>query len=142
MIRDSSLAVSGLLNSKTGGPASTPSCPRMLSPRGGWKLSNTDERNRRSIYIFVKRNSRYPMMEAFDMPDTHESCPRREVTTTAPQALTMLNDKVVLEWAQAFAARALADRDPVDRAFRLAYSRPPDAGRRTPWRRSSSSRRR
>ena len=50
------------------------------------------------------------------------------ITTTAPQALTMLNDKVALEWAQAFAGRALAAPDPVERAFRLAYSRPPD-----PW---------
>ena len=74
-----------------------------------------------------RRNTRYPMLEAFDMPDTHESCSRRDVTTTAPQALTMLNDKVALEWAQAFAGRALAATDPVDRAFRLAYSRPPDA---------------
>ena len=54
------------------------------------------------------------MLEAFDMPDTHESCSRRDVTTTAPQALTMLNDKVALEWAQAFAGRALAAKDPVD----------------------------
>jgi hypothetical protein len=38
----------------------------------------------------------------------------------------MLNDKVALEWAQSFAARALGAADPVDRAFRLAYSRPPD----------------
>ena len=128
VIRDASLAVSGVLNLKAGGPSIYPELPQgMVSPRGGWRLSALDERNRRSVYIFVKRNSRYPMMEAFDMPDTHESCPRREVTTTAPQALTMLNDKVVLEWAQAFAARALADKDPVDRAFRLAYSRPPDA---------------
>jgi uncharacterized protein DUF1553/uncharacterized protein DUF1549 len=127
VIRDSSLAVSGLLNLKTGGPSVFPDLPEgMASPRGGWKLSSPEDRNRRSVYIFVKRNARYPMMEAFDMPDTHESCSRREVTTTAPQALTMLNDKVVLEWARSFAARALADRDPVDRAFRLAYSRPPD----------------
>ena len=100
----------------------------MPPPRGGWKVSSPEERNRRSVYIFVRRNSRYPMMEAFDMPDTHESCSRRDVTTTAPQALTMLNDRVALEWAQAFAGRALAAKDPVDRAFRLAYSRPPD-----PW---------
>jgi len=40
----------------------------------------------------------------------------------------MLNDKVVLEWAQAFAARALVSQDPVARAFQLAYSRTPD-----PW---------
>jgi hypothetical protein len=127
-IRDASLAVAGTLNLKAGGPSVFPELPEgMTAPRGGWKVSNLEDRNRRSVYIFVKRNSRYPMMEAFDMPDTHESCPRREVTTTAPQALTMLNDRVVLEWARAFAARALADKDPVDRAFRLAYSRHPDA---------------
>ena len=40
----------------------------------------------------------------------------------------MLNDRVALELAQAFAGRALAAKDPVDLAFRLAYSRPPD-----PW---------
>ena len=88
VIRDSSLAVAGLLNLKAGGPSVYPELPEgMLAPRGGWKVSAADERNRRSVYIFVKRNSRYPMMEAFDMPDTHESCPRREITTTAPQAL-------------------------------------------------------
>ena len=127
VIRDSSLAVSGLLNSKVGGPSVFPDLPEgMAAPRGGWKLSAADERNRRSVYIFVRRNTRYPLMEAFDMPDTHESCPRRDVTTTAPQALSMLNDRVALDWARAFAGRALAAKDPVDTAFRLAYSRPPD----------------
>jgi hypothetical protein len=127
VIRDSSLAVAGLLNLKAGGPSVYPELPEgMISPRGGWKLSANDERNRRSVYIFVKRNSRYPMMEAFDMPDTHESCPRREITTTAPQALTMLNDRVALEWSRAFAGRVLAAKDPVGTAFRLAYSRTPD----------------
>jgi hypothetical protein len=129
VIRDSSLMVSGMLNLKAGGPSVYPELPvGMPAPRGGWKLSSPEERNRRSVYIFVRRNTRYPMMEAFDMPDTHESCPRRDVTTTAPQALAMLNDRVALEWAQAFAGRALAAKDPVDQAFRLAYSRPPD-----PW---------
>jgi len=128
-IRDASLLISGVLNAKTGGPSVYPELPEgMITPRGGWKLSSEADRNRRSVYIFAKRNSRYPLLEVFDMPDTHESCSRRSVTTTAPQALAMLNDKVTLEWAQAFAARALEAQDPVDRAFRLAYSRPPD-----PW---------
>jgi len=127
VIRDSSLAVAGLLNPKMGGPSVFPELPEgMPAPRGGWKVSAPEERNRRSVYIFVKRNSRYPMMEAFDMPDTHESCPRRDVTTTAPQALAMLNDRVSLEWSRAFAGRALAAKDAVDAAFRLAYTRPPD----------------
>jgi hypothetical protein len=96
--------------------------------RGGWKVNAAAaERNRRSVYVFVKRNQRYPMLEAMDMPDTHESCPRRSVTTTAPQALTLVNDRVVLEWAQAFAARVKDGKDPIAAAFRLAYGRPPDS---------------
>ena len=127
VIRDSSLEVAGLLNLKAGGPSVYPELPEgMLSPRGGWKVTKSDDRNRRSVYIFVKRNARYPMMEALDMPDTHESCSRRDVTTTAPQALTMLNDKVALEWARAFAGRVLTAPDPVTKAFELAYSRKPD----------------
>src|SRR5262249_22581458 len=115
VIRDSALMVSGLLNSKVGGPSVFPELPSgMNAPRGGWKLSVPEERNRRSVYIFVRRNTRYPMLEAYDMPDTHESCSRRMVTTTAPQALALVNDRVTLEWAQAFAARALAAPDPVD----------------------------
>ena len=112
----------------------------MAAPRGGWKLSSADERNRRSVYIFVRRNSRYPMLEAFDMPDTHESCPRRDVTTTAPQALTMLNDKVALEWAQAFAGRARWPRRTrwIARSDWPTRGRP-IRGRRTPSPRSSTS---
>ncbi len=136
-IRDASLAVSGLLNTKVGGPSVFPDLPAgMLAPRGGWKLSaDTAERNRRSVYIFVRRNARYPMLEALDMPDTHETCARRSVTTTAPQALNMLNDRVVLDWARAFAGRVLkaAGDDTAaqaEQAYRLAYSRPPDASER------------
>jgi len=127
VIRDSSLQVAGILNAKSGGPSVFPELPEgMPAPRGGWKLSSEEERNRRSVYIFVKRNARYPMMEAFDMPDTHESCSRRDVTVTAPQALTMLNDRVSLEWSRAFAGRVLAVKDPVEEAYLLAYSRKPD----------------
>lgn len=65
------------------------------------------------------------------MPDTHESCGRRNITNTAPQALTMLNGKVTYEWSQAFAARVLKaagadDNAQVEQAYRLAYGRRPD----------------
>ena len=80
-----------------------------MESRGGWKVNEDPaERNRRSVYIFVRRNTRYPMLESLDMPDTHESCGRRNMTTTAPQALTLLNSKLTLEWAQAFAARVMS----------------------------------
>ena len=131
-IRDGALAVSGLLNEEMGGPSVYPELPEGAGkPRGGWKVSAPEERNRRSVYIFVRRNARYPMLEAFDMPDTHEACGRRNQTITAPQAMSLLNGKTSLEWAQAFAGRVLqeAGTDPnaaIDRAYRLAYGRRPD----------------
>jgi hypothetical protein len=132
VIRDSSLKVAGLLNSKMGGPSVFPELPEgMPAPRGGWHVSEPGERNRRSVYIFVRRNARYPMLETFDMPDTHESCARRSVTTTAPQALTMLNNKVAVDWARAFAGRVISaeaeQSRQIERAYLLAYSRRPDS---------------
>ncbi|MBI3695969.1 MAG: DUF1553 domain-containing protein [Acidobacteria bacterium] len=135
-IRDAILAVSGDLNPNMGGPSVFPELPPGLNPRGGWKTSaDPADRNRRSVYVFVRRNMRYPMFEAFDMPDTHESCARRYTSTTAPQALVLLNSKQVLESAQSFAGEVLekagADRKAqVELAYRLAYSRTPDAAER------------
>ena len=133
VIRDAALSVSGLLSEKAGGPSIFPELPEGAGkPRGGWKVSpDPVERDRRSIYIFVRRNARYPMLMEFDMPDTHESCGRRNQTITAPQAMTFLNGKVVLEWAQAFAGRVLqqAGTDSnaqIESAYRLAYGRRPD----------------
>jgi hypothetical protein len=134
VIRDAALAVSGLLNPKMGGPSIFPELPTgMPAPRGGWKVNeDPNERNRRSVYVFVRRNTRYPMFDAFDMPDPHESCGRRNVTTSPLQALTLLNSQLTLEWAQALAERVLrlAGADPqrqITAAFQLAFGRPPDA---------------
>jgi hypothetical protein len=132
VIRDAALAVSGLLNPKMGGPSVFPDLPPGMSPTySGWLLSgNEEERNRRSIYVFVKRNTRYPLFESFDMPDTHESCPRRSVTTTPTQALNLLNSELTLKWAQGLAGRVLrfagADLDrQIETAYRIAFSRRP-----------------
>ena len=129
-IRDAALAVSGELNPAMGGPSVFPEMPPGMASRGGWKTSEGADRNRRSVYVFVRRNTRYPMFESFDMPDTHESCPRRDVTTSPIQALTLLNSAPVMEWAEAFAGRVLAagraDREAqIALSYRLAYSRPP-----------------
>ncbi len=135
-IRDAILVVSGRINWQMGGPSVFPEIPKEMDVRGGWKRNESeDQKTRRSVYTFVRRNSRYPMFQAFDMPDTHESCSRRTVTTTAPQALNLLNDKSVLISAQAFAGRVLntagADVNrQVSEAYRLAFSREPEADER------------
>ncbi len=131
-IRDAALMVSGLLNDKLGGPSVFPELPSgAAKPRGGWKVSSLEDQDRRSVYVFVRRNARYPMLEAFDMPDTHESCGRRNQTITAPQAMSLLNSKVSLDWAEAFAGRILkqagADQNrQIESAYRLAFGRKPD----------------
>ena len=137
VIRDASLAVAGMLNPRMGGPSVFPELPAgMPTPRGGWKVSaDSDERNRRSVYVFVRRNTRYPMFDSFDMPDPHESCPRRNVTTSPIQALTLLNSRLTLEWAQGFAGRVLDNGGPelkiqIDVAYRLAYGRSPEKAER------------
>ena len=133
VIRDSMLAVSGRLNHEVGGPSVYPALPLgAAEPRGGWDVPESQHsQDRRSVYVFVRRNSRYPMLESFDMPDTHESCARRSLTTTAPQALSLLNSEHTLGWAQGLAGRILdtagTDRDrQIQEGFRLAYSRQPD----------------
>ncbi len=135
VVRDSLLAVSGLLNPAVGGPSVFPPLPPgMPKPVGGWELTEEQtDQHRRSIYIFVRRNNRYPMLDAFDFPDSHESCARRNQTTTAPQALTLLNSGLTAKWARAFAGRVLDEAGgdksrQVESAYRLAYSRDPD-----PW---------
>jgi hypothetical protein len=96
-----------------------------------WKPNTDPEENqRRSVYVFVRRNLRYPMFQSFDMPDTHESCARRQVTVTPDQALELMNGKLILEWARGLARRVDNDRGidlktKAERALRLAYTRNP-----------------
>lgn len=132
-LRDSLLSVSGLLNPRMGGPGVRPELPASIKGRD-WEVStNRAERQRRSIYILAKRNLPYPFLQTFDLPDTFESCARRQVTTTGPQALTLLNSDTVLSYAQAFAGRLLFDNPSADsgtlirRAYLLAFSREPRA---------------
>jgi hypothetical protein len=135
-IRDSILEVGGRLNLEMGGPGVFPPLPAGVETRGGWKKDeNASEADRRSVYVFVRRNTRYPMFEVFDMPDTHESCPRRNATVTAPQALELLNNELVLDWSRSLAGRVwndagLTPEAQVDRAWRFVYSRPASAEER------------
>ncbi|HMC65831.1 MAG TPA: DUF1549 and DUF1553 domain-containing protein, partial [Gemmataceae bacterium] len=77
IIRDSLLAVSGRLKGTLGGPGVFPPVPaEALQGTTAWKVS-ADPRDhvRRSVYIFARRNLRFPFLEAFDLPDSTLSCP-------------------------------------------------------------------
>ncbi|HKD09965.1 MAG TPA: DUF1553 domain-containing protein [Bryobacteraceae bacterium] len=139
VVRDSMLMVSGKLNMKMGGPGIRPELPAGVNAVGyaSWPVEkDSAEADRRSVYVFVKRVLTYPMFEAFDAPNAGESCPRRFSTVVPSQALTMMNDKQVIEWSQALAGRVLNDAglDPaqrIERAYRLALARPPSAAEKT-----------
>jgi hypothetical protein len=135
-VRDAMLAVSGQLNTKAGGKSIYPELPAEVGKLGDrWPVSPEGERDRRSVYVFVKRNLRYPMFAALDAPDSNETCARRNVTTTAPQALMLLNDKTALDIARTFAGQVLEDAGAdaeavIERAYRLSLGRPPDSDER------------
>ncbi len=136
-IRDSMLAVSGQLNPKRYGPAMKPSIPAAALEANTdkekvWQVSDEREASRRSIYAFIKRGLVIPMLETLDLADTVSSCPQRQVTTVAPQALSLFNGDFVNQQAKHFAARLKreAGGEPAQQialAWRLALCREPSA---------------
>jgi hypothetical protein len=111
VIRDSILATSGLLSFKIGGPGVFPPQPAGVTNEGtygklAWNTSNGEDRFRRGLYTFVKRTAPYAMFSTFDGP-TGESCvARREVSNSPLQALSMMNDPVVMEAAEYLGTQA------------------------------------
>ena len=99
-----------------------------------WRVTpDENQHDRRSIYLFAKRNLRLPFMEVFDQPDLQISCDRRISSTHAPQALEMLNGPMSNELAAAFADRLQQETDPdkqIELAFRLTAGRLPTANER------------
>ena len=139
-IRDNILAVAGTLNLKMGGVGVIPPLTReeILAARMPqlWPANpDPSEHVRRSIYLQMKRSLTLPMLQIFDAPDTALSCPRRETSTVAPQALALMNGEFTNAQAEKFAARIqkAAGEDAeaqVEAGWRLAFGRPPAAEER------------
>ncbi|MFG0334193.1 MAG: DUF1549 and DUF1553 domain-containing protein, partial [Maioricimonas sp. JB049] len=108
-IRDSILAVNGSLTlGKMYGPSIYVKIPQAVlagqsRPGQGWGETPLPDRNRRSVYIHVKRSLPVPILAAFDSADTDFTCPIRFATTQPTQALGMLNSDFLNEQAAAFA---------------------------------------
>ena len=138
-IRDSLLQAAGLLDETIGGPPVYPPQPAMANQAGfnenTWKTSeNPRDQNRRSVYIYVKRNNPYPLLDTFDWANPQSVHGKREVTTTAPQALALINSDLVYGWSQVLAGRAIReagdkDNKRVARLFEILYAREPTQGR-------------
>jgi hypothetical protein len=131
-ICDAMLSLSGELNLRAFGPSARPHLPAGISSYAWKPDSRPQEEHRRSVYVLAKRNLRYPLFDSFDLPDMHNSCARRTRTTTAPQALLILNGEFSLDrarhWANQLLGLYAADkRGLVTQAYRLAWGRQPTA---------------
>jgi hypothetical protein len=134
LIRDSVLRASGLLSPKIGGPSVFPPQPASVTTEGTygklqWKASEGEDRYRRGLYTFAKRTAPFAMTATFDAPSGEECVALRDVSNTPLQALTVLNDVVFTEAAQA-AGRMMAAKpgtigDRVKLMFRRFLVRPP-----------------
>ncbi len=109
-LRDSVLAVSGDLNLKMGGRPVIPKLSKeeytVMWARNQWpEAMDEREHTRRSVYLYVKRTFPMPMLSTFDTPDSSMSCSRRDNTTVAPQALTLMNGDFMVGQAKQLAAK-------------------------------------
>jgi mono/diheme cytochrome c family protein len=134
IIRDEALAVSGLLSPAIGGPSVFPPQPDGVMTLGqmrrAWKAASGPDRYRRGLYTYFWRATPHPSLLVFDAPNAVQACTRRIRSNTPLQALTLLNDQAHYEFAEALAARVLAeapsnDRDRIRLVFELCLSRSP-----------------
>jgi hypothetical protein len=96
------------------------------------QVGTPDDRPRRSVYLQARRSKPVAFLSAFDAPAPEPNCDRRAATTTAPQALMLLNSDFVRKQAGHFAARVKAEAGPdaapegrARAAWLLAYQRQP-----------------
>ncbi|MEC8337210.1 MAG: PSD1 and planctomycete cytochrome C domain-containing protein [Planctomycetota bacterium] len=142
MIRDASLAASGLLVRSVGGASVRP-----YQPEGLWEevafgiktygaqeyeQDHGDALYRRSMYTFWKRSCPPPSMVTFDAPDRETCTVRRERTNTPLQALVLLNDPTYVETARGLAERTMheggkSNHERITYAFRIVTGRRPTA---------------
>ncbi len=132
-VRDAMLAAAGVLDETVGGPPFLDF--RSYFFKGTQFYDPIDQVGpafyRRTLYRMGARGGRSPFLDAFDCPDPSTTTPRRAVTTTPLQALSLLNNPFVLHVADAFAARVQREAGPdtkkqVLRTYRVAYGRAPE----------------
>jgi hypothetical protein len=132
-IRDAMLQTAGVIDLRMGGPGYDVFEPndnyvKVYTP----KQSFTAAEWRRMVYQNKPRLREDATFGAFDCPDASQAMPRRNVSTTALQALNLLNGPFVTQQSEEFAKRVRAEAgDDVERqvarAFRVAFGRDADA---------------
>jgi hypothetical protein len=129
-IRDALLAISGRLDEQMFGPSVSPFLSPFMDGRGRPTQSGPlDGDGRRSVYLNVRRNFLNPMFAAFDAPAPFSTMGRRNVSNVPAQALTLMNDPLVIHlaglWAQRVVAAPGSIVERIDELYASAFGRPP-----------------
>lgn len=132
-LRDAILAVSGKLNNEMGGPSFKDVSVILNKGTTYYEPIDVDGPQfwRRTVYRFNPRGGRSALLDTFDCPDSSTTTPRRSVTTTPLQSLSLMNNSFVLRMADYFAKRieAKAGEDVTAQAiyaWQLAIARKPN----------------
>lgn len=134
VIRDSIMKAAGVLSGKRGGPPVRPLQPAGITEvtfgSPAWNVSTGEDRYRRSIYTFIKRTAPFAMVTTFDGPSGEACIARRSRSNTPLQALTLMNDPMFIDLAQASgrslaAMKDISDEDRVILLFRRLLTRFP-----------------
>ena len=136
-VRDSLLFVAGHLGTKTSGPSVYPGLPDEViaaanSASFRWPESPAADQDCRSIYLVVKRSLPVPFLETLDRVTVSAPTVVRPVTTTAPQALMLLNDPWVHRQAARLDERCVREAGPetparLGRLWQSVYQRDPSS---------------
>lgn len=130
-VRDTILSVSGKLDLTPGGPGFQDFVIEKPehSPHYEYQLHDPEDpkSHRRAIYRFIVRSKQQPFMAALDCADPSSAVDRRNQSISPQQALSLLNNRLILGMSRHFAARVekLSDNDAgrISAAYRLALGR-------------------
>jgi hypothetical protein len=123
-LRDAMLAVAGKLNPAAGGPSFRPFETKEFNATFYFPQDKEGpEFDRRTVYRMNINSGKDPMLEAFDCPEPSIKTPKRGVTTTPLQALSLMNSSFVQRQAAQLASRIQTEAHGQTRpAIALAYA--------------------
>ncbi len=123
-LRDSFLSVSGSLDRSAGGSSLGGVAPGLTAPALNL-VTNVEQNVRRSVYLPILRGQLPELLQAFDFPDPQLVAGARYVSTSAPQALFMMNSPFMQQASDAWALRLSTSKDAVVMAYAQAFGRAP-----------------
>lgn len=140
VLRDAMLQITGQINYEASGPSVPVMADRdgkfvigienLNAGRPGAVIPMKGQDLRRSVYVQVRRSRPLTVLDTFDSPIMSPNCAKRTYSTSATQALMLMNGGFTLSQAEQLAKRIRGEASEsleaqVELAWKLCYSRAP-----------------